>query len=375
MSENDWWNDPNAEADQTVRRSGANTAPDGEKGTDATARGALATVSPENSGTNTSAQRLPSPPHNWGSGGRPVDPFIQENPAHGASLPGITPEEAAELRKHEKNLDSRGPAEVTAAMAPPKPTAPPTVGRETDVTAETKDDKDKKELTGVKALLKAFTDKKDSAREKTGKAARAVAGATAPTRKVIGSAAHAVSPANSGQWSFLWSVGTAWSVSLQSLIALYDRVVSFVGAPQLMSGPRAMDWHLFEGPGHWFRDTLQSAWESGQAERLFFLGAIGVLPIMVAQFAERITHDGLRKAAGWIGYGVPVLWICMHSYIDRVGFRSWDELYLTGLAAASWWGFRLSRAEDTTDFQKFLLRIPLASVICGVIAYSPGAAF
>lgn len=367
MSENDWWNDQHDNADQVLSRDGANTAPAGEKKPDSTARGPLATVSPENSGTNTSAQRLPSPPHSWGSGHRTPDAFLQDNPPHGATPAGITPEEAAELRKHAQNLESAGPAEATAPVAaPPMPDKPPTVGGETDST-----DKDDKELSGVKALLKVFRDKKETVPRLAAK----VGEKTAPTRRVIGSAAHAVSPASSGRWSFLWSMGAAWSVSVQSLVALYDRAVSFIGAPQLMSGPQAMGWHLFEGPGHWFRDALQASWEAGQAERLFFLAAIGVVPLAVAQFAERITRDGLRKAAGWIGYGLPVFWICSHSYIDSFGFRSWDELYLTGLAAAAWWGFNVSRAEDVTDFQKFLLRIPLASVMCGVVAYSPGAAF
>lgn len=370
MSENDWWNNQHGDADQVLGQDGANTAPAGEKKADDT-RGALATVSPENAGTNTSAPRIPSQPHNWGSGRAP-DPFIQEHPAHGPSLPGITPEEAAELRKHEKKLDESGPAEVPAPVAaPPMPDKPPAVGGEAKATPETSKDKDEKELAGVKALLKVFRDKKEQLPKLAGK----IGDRTAPTRRVIGSAVHAVSPGSSGRWSFLWSMGTAWSVSIQSLVALYDRVVSFVGAPQAMSGPKAMGWHLFEGPGHWFRDALQASWEAGQAERLFFLAAIGVVPLVVAQFAERITHNGLRKAAGWIGYGLPVFWICSHSYFDSFGFRTWDELYLTGLAAAAWWGFNVSRSEGTTDFQKFLLRIPLASVICGVIAYSPGAAF
>jgi hypothetical protein len=235
------------------------------------------------------------------------------------------------------------------------------------------DGKDK--VTGVKALLKVFKDTKSTTKNKTTAAAQKTGAATAPARATLRKAASAVSPANSGRWSFVWSMGAAWTLSFQTLIAVYDRAVSLIGAPQLMSGPQAMGWHLFEGPGHWFRDTLEYSWETGAAPRLFFLAAIGVLPIVVAQFAEKITSHTLRKIARLAGYGFPFIWACSHSYIDSFGFRTWDELYLSGLAASAWYFLTCSFGEDVTDFQKFIRRIPLASVVCGLIAYSPGAAF
>lgn len=391
MNENDWWSDLYGAAEQSDTVTRAVPAPTRPDTADA-AHWPMSTVSPRSAPSSVSASGNPAPAHTWGSGHTP-DPFLQDNPAHSSGSGEITPEEAAELRRHQdRQVTSNAP------VIPPMPTTAPAMSAPADETSLTDGEdvkksetgpKDKKkgaeeELAGVKALLAKFRERFKSDGDDKDESDKGEEKQPGPVRKSVTAVTERAIHASSGHWSFLWSMGAAWTISAHTLLTACDTVARVFGAPGI-SGDTTGGWHLFEGPGRWFRDIWQSAWESGNPERLLFLGAVGVLPLTVMQFASRIESEGWRKALMWAGYGAPFVWAFSHYYIDSFGFRNWDDVFLSALFSAAWWGFWAAKDEGSdneeedankrSDFQKFLLRIPLASLMCGVFFYSPGAAF
>jgi hypothetical protein len=197
---------------------------------------------------------------------------------------------------------------------------------------------------------------------------------TSPVRKAATSAYRAVSPERGQSFSFLWACGAAVAISPQTFVATWDHLIAIFGAPQWRSGPEPMAWGFFHGPGVWFKTVLKTHWEAGTQTRVILLALVGVLPLLIAQISEKISADRIRKWVALLGYGFPVVFICSASYIPGSGFQTWTEVYVTALCTAAWWGFSVSRTLQPGIVQ-FLLRIPLASVLVGIVAYSPGAAF
>jgi len=358
MSENDWWS--------SLRDNAGRCAGQGEKDS------VLTTVSPENSGVNTSGQRFPTPAHNWGSGHAP-DPFLEENPSHGADRTVNTPEEAAELRKHAKP-EAPEPDRSTGQDIPEPPEkappGPPAADAETPSGAASGNDGPEKTgeaPAGIRDRLKRL-------KEKTGETTAKAAEKTAPARQRAHTTADSVSSSFSGNWSFLWAMGAAWTLAVTFPLALIDRTAMVFGSPRPVFGTEQTEWRFLHGPGVWFGEQLDLYGDSGHLARLVTLCLIGAVPVLFAQLGEKIRHDGLRKASGWIAYGFPVFFTCMPYYFDSMGFRSANELYLSVLAASAWWGFSFSRTLQP-GFSRFLLRIPLAAVIVGLGHYAPGAAF
>ena len=304
-----------------------------------------------------SATAYAAPPvSTWGAIVREPDPFLAQH--------GTPPEMRDNTRAEEEELRKR-----EEKVIPPKPTEPPKapVSDEAHEPADTP----KTESTGG---VSTEDEEEASWRERLANAREKASEGAAPVKKVVSTAYRAVSPQRGQSFSFLWACGASIAVSPQTLLAAWDRVIAIFGAPQWRSGPEPMAWGLFEGPGVWFRTVLEAHWASGTQGRLVLLALVGILPILVAQFAEKISQPTVRKWLMLLGYGFPVFFICAVSYIPFLGFHTWNEVYVTALFTAAWWGFSVSRTYPP-GFVQFLLRIPLASVIVGIVAYSPGAAF
>lgn len=314
----------------------------------------------------TNAPRNPSPASSWGSG-RGLDPFLEEHPAH--PVPGLTAEESEELRRHEdaqKKSESPQVAEI-----PPVPSYAPVVpgdtghSNNTPESADGKPESEKKE-DGQEEKATGWRDRFKQARTRT-------ATATAPARSAANTALTVMAPDRGQPTSFLWVVAISITVSPQTLLTLYNKIVLIFGMPQAVAGTET-GWGFLQGPGIWFGNLYTAYWESGTQYRMLLLALMGIIPIFLAQGVAHIPSQRLRKFFMWIGYGFPVFFICTPSYIPAFGYRSMTEVYVTALFAAAWWGFSFSRTV-APGFGQVLLRIPLASVLVGVVHYSPGAAF
>lgn len=312
----------------------------------------------------TPAPHIPPPASRWGSG-RTLDPFLQENPAH----PELQEEpKKAEPTPEEPPKNEEAPTKEPEEAPAPKEERPPPALEEK---APPQDDEDPEEGKNWGTRLR---EAKENTRKIVSKGASKVSTATAPARKGAVSAINATAPGNGEPYSFFWSLIGAWVVSPQTLVALADRIVLIFGAPRPLSGEERMEWGWLQGLGPWFGNQVGLHLEDGSVHRLFLLFLVGLLPLVALQFAEKLPDERLSRALTWVGYGVPVFFILSISYIPAMGFHSWSELYVSLLAALSWWGFSVSRTIQAGFFQ-CVLRIPFAAVIVGIGLNAPGAAF
>ena len=178
----------------------------------------------------------------------------------------------------------------------------------------------------------------------------------------------------SSGWSYFWSLVAAWTVPVTFPFALIDRLAVIFGSPRPLSGTEPMDWNILHGPGIWFGEQIDAYGAAGDTGRLITLMSIGAAPILFAQLGSKIIRDRLRKILGWIAYGFPAFFICMPWYFDWAGFRTTNDLYVTALSAAAWWGFSYSRTVEP-GLLRIILRIPIAALIVGLGHTAPGAAF
>lgn len=360
----DWWDrlyrEPDGGPDAT-----RDDRATGEKKHRTDADHALVSVSRGAEAGNTPAPHIPPPASRWGSG-RALDSFLRENPAH----PGLeedaptvnTPEESEELRKHEEKLNE----EATEKSEEPQEKTP-----EEENNKEGTRESEPTEKGEEKEWKKRLREAKEGAGKKLHKASVA----TAPARKGTATAFNSISPSKGEPFSFFWSFVAAWLVSPQIVVAAADRIALLFGASRPLSGPEEpLAWGFLNGPGVWFQGQLSDYWGSGDQGRLLLLAVVGIAPVLVAQVSDGISSVTARKFLLWFGYGFPAFFICSVSYFPIMGFHSWDELYVTALFATAWWGFSFSRTVGPGPTQ-FLLRIPLASIVFGVVSNSPGALF
>jgi hypothetical protein len=197
---------------------------------------------------------------------------------------------------------------------------------------------------------------------------------TAPIREAQKNASAVVTRSFDSGWSFFWPLGFAQAVPVTFPLSLLDRLVMIFGSPRPLSGTEPMAWNFLHGPGVWFGDQLKMYGANGEIGRVIALCAVGAVPVMFAQLGERIVKDWVRKALGWFSYLAPAFFICMPYYFHSLGFHQVSDLYISALAALSWWGLSFSRTMKA-GFLQAVLRIPVAAMIVGFGHYAPGAAF
>lgn len=221
---------------------------------------------------------------------------------------------------------------------------------------------------------KTLRERIDGARQKVtkarGKTKEAVA-RTAPARKKISDAREAVDPRNitSRRWGFLWAVVASWVLGPQFFVACWDRLTAFFGQHQMMSGPDAMAFDLGHGPGRWFRDVVGRHWENGQMAHLVVCAAFGIVPLLLIACANT-----WKKYSRWF-IGVAILGPAV--YVTGVSYAgwslTWEDIYLVTLFGSTWYCTVWVIEKKEPSFTRFLLMIPLASVVSGILLYSPGA--
>lgn len=304
--------------------------------------------------------------HQWGGTERKVDPFLAETLSEEeralSATDDMTPEEDAELRKHEESLNGKG----KVFKAPPMPSKPPTVHEHTHegaMQASEGDEGDEVNEENPKALAKA---------------ASAFKTAIVKAKPVVAKTEAAVNPKGGGKWTILWSGAAGWLIGPDAVLAAYDRVLSMAGdfmmkmprGEYLAAGGDPQDFNFTHGLVSVVREYAGVVYEQGQLHRALIAVALGVLPQIIASIPWRYASwaAGLA-AAGYVAFG----W-----------YPQWWEVYATGLAAASYYGWMMAKRfsgipEDEKkawhDVVAFMCRIPMVSAIAGVITYSPGAIF
>lgn len=304
--------------------------------------------------------------HQWGGTEREVDPFLaetlseEERPV--SVTDDMTPEEDAELRKHEESLNGNS-GKGRKVEAPPMPAHPPSVHQHTHDEATEEEPADEVNEENPKALKKATSAFKST---------------IVKAKPVVAKAKNTVDPKSSAKWSLLWSAGAGAVVGPDAFVALYDRIILLAGesasgmprGAELLAGSEPHDFNFFHGLVMWVRDCMGAAWEAGVTERVLIAAALGIVPQLIASIPWKWASwvAGL-SAAGYIAFG----W-----------YPQWWEVYMTGLAATSYYGWMMAKrfSEVPEDEKKawhdviaFLCRIPMASAVAGVITYSPGAIF
>lgn len=194
---------------------------------------------------------------------------------------------------------------------------------------------------------------------------------TRTIRSKIADARKEIDPRNltSRRWSFLWATAAAWLVGPRFLIAVWDRAVRVFGQSQMMSGPQPMGFGLLHGPGRWFRDQVALHWENGSMGHLVLCAAFGIIHLVLIAAANTWGHY-----ARWL-LGTAILGPCVYmigvSYAGWV--LTWTDFYLVALFSSAW--YCAVRLKDTKErgFVRFVLMVPLASVVSGLLLYSPGA--
>lgn len=364
MSSDDWWNQlygtgkPDAASDarsQEKKRGNTDTSDRTGASVPAPAVAAQTPASAQISGT---AEAFPSAPdarsgNDGVSGKTEIPPDPDGNTGRDLRIRRIR----STWNKVRKPSD--GQPEPTPAAATETDTESPEIDQEKFPSEDETPDQQESRIKAAKARIRDIRD--ETARR------------TEPARTAIATAAGHVSPSNGRTWSFLWSMGAAWTISWYTVITAWNHAVAIIQMPSLQLGQN-IDWNFFNGPGRWFRDTLQASWESGHVDRILVPALVGILPVLVTQIAAHTETAALRKALMWAAYGGALVWICGASYIPGTGYQTWDEVHVSALAAATWWGTHAARRQQP-GFTQFVLLIPLAAVVCGIVAYSPGAAF
>jgi hypothetical protein len=324
---------------------------------------------PEPKRTMVSPGYRPSPPSEWGSGRRP-DPLTEPE----AAAETATPETPAHLRE-----EAETPKLV---KVPPKPSEPPVsvVAEEATETEETPEtDEESGEAEGdeeTKGRIRSAIDKARAVRNTT---AEKIGKVKKPVGEKMEKARNEADPKQARKWGLLWSTVASWVVAPGTLGALYDRGVdmfgswtdSFPRAAYLDAGGQPQSWDFFEGPAYWVKETFGAAWEAGLTEDVAASMGVGVLPVIA--LTRFYTNDGglwglCVKAARWFA----VLGVAY--YVSFEWFPQWWEVYFSALSATAIYGWMMAK-RIPPGFWGFVLRIPMAALVSGMILYSPGAVF
>jgi hypothetical protein len=142
-------------------------------------------------------------------------------------------------------------------------------------------------------------------------------------------------------------------------------MVNLAGQPHLMSGSQPRSFGFMHGSGRWFRDVVAAAWENGHVGTVTLWAAFGLLVPIAAQILPR-KWKVLFVVGPFSIYATGV------SYADWS--LNWTVMGVALLSACAWYGMWAARKRET-GFIRFLLLIPIASVVTGICLYSPGAVF
>jgi hypothetical protein len=226
------------------------------------------------------------------------------------------------------------------------------------------DDDATPEATGLRQRIEEMKQRAAKAKEQARAAQAVLKEKTNPVRTTLGT------QMSRKRWSFVWAMATSWLIGPQFLLALWDRLILIADRPELLSGDQPMNWGLLHGPGRWFRDALADHWEHGNTGRLLLAAVCGIAPLLLAA-----AHGENRKLGRLYFYGllaVPVLYLIGVSYWSWP--LAWTDIYMAMLAGTAWY-CTLWAKEKEPGLTRMLLMVPLASVVSGILAYSPGAAF
>lgn len=306
---------------------------------------------------------FPRQAQNWGSG-RKADPFLssavsrQGNPVSGTD--DLTPDEAAELRKHEETARKETRKRLETHRVPPVPEKPPAIPPMP--TEPPTNDRPVKLTEGVRSAV----DKAMSS--DPGKAIGWIAQKFAPVGEKLSGARNAFDASREKKWNILWSTAAAWLISPGALVAIYDRALLMFGvtsdsvprADYLASGGEAHTWDLVQGLAMWTKETVGAALEAGLADRVVIAVAVSVVPQLVMSINARW--------ALWLS------WMGTAAFVAFFWAPQWWEVYLSTLAGCAYYGWTMAK-RFRSDFLAFLFRIPMAAFVTGIISYSPGAIF
>lgn len=240
-----------------------------------------------------------------------------------------------------------------------------------DESTDTPEEEKSGKLTGLRQRAEAL-------KARTAKAKASAVKAKAGAGKKTGRIAKRVRPARDAvaasvtnkRWGFLWAAGASWLIGPQTLVAAWDRIVLIFGMERYASGEEPMGWGLLHGPGRWFRDQVAANEENGTMLHLLACAAFGVVPLLVLA-----AHREWPQYGKWLLgllVGAPALYLIGVSYWGWP--LTWTDIYVAGLFASAWYCTVWAKSKDEGIF-RFLLMIPLASVVSGALLYSPGAAF
>lgn len=337
---------------------------------------------PEPKRTMISPGYRPSPPSEWGSGRRP-DPLTEPEAAAALSAKEeetetATPERPAHLRE---GAETPKPVKV-----PPKPAQPPVavVAEKEKETAETSETEGESEPEGEEAEAEEETKGRirgaiEKARAVRNTTAEKIGKVKKPVGEKMEKARNEADPKQARKWGLLWSTVASWVVAPGTFGALYDRGVdmfgswtdSFPRAAYLDAGGQPQSWDFFEGPAYWVKETFGAAWEAGLTEDVAASMGVGVVPVIA--LTRFYTDDGglwglCVKAARWFA----VLGVAY--YVSFEWFPQWWEVYFSALSATAIYGWMMAK-RIPPGFWGFVLRIPMAALVSGMILYSPGAVF
>jgi hypothetical protein len=207
--------------------------------------------------------------------------------------------------------------------------------------------------------------------------------------------------------SFMISVAASWAIGPQFLLAAaYERI---------RYGTSTIDWGLLQGPGRWFRDTLQMASETGQTVGLIAAICLGLAPMVLFSFRSAVVEHIKRSpyygkaaelAVKWLTrlpWMVPAAFLVGVAYPDYITAwfgqpwtLGWWQIWVAGLFCAAYyctlWVFdrmeKLYLARQTMSGEELersskmgpglfhaVLMIPLASIISGALLNAQGAAW
>lgn len=290
----------------------------------------------------------PASADSWGSG-RGLDPF----------LGGASEEEAPDL--HEENVNTESKVHTSDS---------PTFSENGNPQEEGESGQDHGPEGSRENVRKTLGARLSLTKEKISKVRDKAAEKTTPVRRRAADAREEVDPRNftSRRWGFLWATTASWLVGPQFVVAVWDRAVSLCGQEIMMSGPRAMGFGFLHGPGRWFRDQVALHWETGTMGHLIACAAFGIIPLVLMA----ASNTWSQYARWFLGAAIlgPCVYVIGVSYAGWV--MTWTDFYLVTLFGSAWYcTVRLREMEP--GFRRFMMTIPLASVVSGALLYSPGA--